>query len=105
MKKKSRNMVRSIIVLASVLALIMAACVGIIGFNHIKQAYYSSFQEGLHAAAVLMEDEIAHEWNGDWSLSEDGQLMKGDTLIHDSFQAQLDKLHEKTGKKHKGRFF
>ncbi|SFC88177.1 methyl-accepting chemotaxis protein [Butyrivibrio sp. YAB3001] len=97
MKKKSRNMVRSIIVLASVLALIMAAFVGIIGYNHIKQAYYSSFQEGLHAAAVLMEDEIAHEWDGDWSLSEDGQLMKGETAIHDLYQSQLDKLHEKTG--------
>nr|WP_297708142.1 methyl-accepting chemotaxis protein [uncultured Butyrivibrio sp.] len=97
MKTKSRNMVRSIIVLASVLALLMAGCVGYIGFNHIQSAYYTSFQEGLHAAAILVEDEISHEWEGDWSVSEDGQLMKGDVAIHDLYQQQLDNLHNRTG--------
>ena len=97
MNTKSRNMVRSIIVIASVLALLMAGCVGYIGFNHIQSAYYTSFQEGLHAAAILVEDEISHEWEGDWSVSEDGQLMKGDVAIHDLYQQQLDNLHNRTG--------
>ena len=96
-KGKNRNMVRGIILIASVLALMMSACVGIIGFNHIQNAYLTSFKEGLHAAAILMEDEIAHEWSGDWSLSEDGQLLKGDVAIHDIYQEQLDNLTQKTG--------
>ncbi len=96
-KGKNRNMVRGIILIASVLALMMSACVGIIGFNHIRNAYLTSFKEGLHAAAILMEDEIAHEWSGDWSLSEDGQLLKGDVAIHDIYQEQLDNLTQKTG--------
>ncbi len=90
-------MVRSIILIASGLALLMAGCVGYIGYSHIKKAYLTSFSEGLHAAATLMEDEISHEWEGDWSLSEDGQLMKGETAIHDAYQQQLDALHNKTG--------
>ena len=97
MKKKSRNMVRSIILLASALALAMAACVGYIGYSHIKKAYFASFQEGLHAAAILLEDELSNQYSGEWSLSEDGQLMKGDVAVHDIYQQQLDSLNEKTG--------
>ena len=97
MTKKSRNMVRRIILIASVLAIAMCALISQIGYNHIKKAYFNSFKEGLHAAATLIEDEIAHEWSGDWSLSEDGELLKGDTAIHDDYQKQLDALNEKTG--------
>lgn len=97
MKKKSRNMVRSIILIASVLALLMSALIGYIGFNHIQKAYLTSFSEGLRAAAILLEDEVSNQVQGDWSLSEDGQLMKGETAVHDMYQAQLDSLNEKTG--------
>ena len=68
----------------------MAACVGYIGFSHIKKAYFTSFAEGLHAAAILMDDEFANQYKGDWTLSEDGELMKGDTAVHDVYQQQLD---------------
>ncbi|MCR5723300.1 MAG: methyl-accepting chemotaxis protein, partial [Lachnospiraceae bacterium] len=97
MNKKSRNMVRGIILIASALALAMAATVGVIGFNHIKSAYANSFAEGLKAAAILLESELSNEVDGDWSLSEDGQILKGDSYVHDSYQAQLDTLHAKTG--------
>ncbi len=90
-------MVRTIIVIASVLALAMAGCIAYIGYDNIQKAYYASFSEGLHAAAVLVENQFSNEFAGDWSLSEDGQLMKGDVAIHDIYQDQLDSLHEKTG--------
>ena len=95
--KKSRKMVREIILIASALAILMAGLIGYIGYMHIQRAYLSSFEEGLHAAAVLMEDEISHEWSGDWSLSEKGELLKGDTPIHNLYQNQLDKLNARTG--------
>ena len=95
--KKSRNMVRGIILITSALACLMAGLIGYIGYTHIQKAYLSSFEEGLHAAAVLMEDEISHEWSGDWSLSESGELLKGDTPIHNLYQNQLDKLNAQTG--------
>ena len=90
-------MVRGIILIASALALAMAATVGVIGFNHIKSAYANSFAEGLKAAAILLESELSSEVKGDWSLSDDGELLKGDNYVHDSYQAQLDSLHERTG--------
>lgn len=97
MKKKSRNMVRRIILIASALALLMAATIGVIGYNHIKEAYLTSFSEGLHAAAILLENQLSNELPGDWSLSEDGQLLKGETAIHDLYQDQLDTLNKQTG--------
>ncbi len=94
--KKNRNMVRGIILVATFLALLMCTCVGVIGYNHIKKAYFTSFSEGLQAAAYLLEDEFSNEIQGDWSISEDGQLMKGETAVHDLYQAQLDAIHNKT---------
>lgn len=97
MSKKKRNMIRRIVIISSILAILMGAAVGFIGFNHIKTAYFSSFTEGLRAAATLIEDELSHQWDGDWSLSESGQLLKGDFPIHNTYQAQLDNMHYKTG--------
>lgn len=97
MKQKSRNMVRRIIVLVSAFACLMAAAIGVIGYNHIKEAYLTSFSEGLHAAAILVENQLSNEISGDWSLSEDGQLMKGETAVHDFYQEQLDTLNKQTG--------
>nr|WP_297765276.1 methyl-accepting chemotaxis protein [uncultured Butyrivibrio sp.] len=96
MKKKSRNMVRGIILIASALALLMAGLVGYIGYRHIQEAYYTSLSEGLHAAAVLLDDEVSHQFEGDWHLSEDGELMKGEIAVHDIYQGQLDALSAKT---------
>ncbi|WP_026510702.1 methyl-accepting chemotaxis protein [Butyrivibrio sp. LC3010] len=97
MNTKSRNMVRRIIIIASILALLMSFFIGLIGFNHIKKAYFTSFQEGLHAAAILLEDELSNQISGDWTLGEDGQLLKGETPVHDLYQGQLDELNRKTG--------
>ncbi len=97
MNKKSRNMVRTIILIATVLALAMSATVGIIGFNHIKKAYFASFKEGLKTAALLIEDELAHEWTGDFALNDKNELLKGGVSIHDTFQSQLDALNKNTG--------
>lgn len=95
--EKKGNMVGSIMTIASAFAVIMAAVIGFIGFNHIQKAYYTSFAEGLHAASILVEDTFTNEIPGDWTLSEDGQLMKGDTPVSEVYQAQIDTLNQKTG--------
>ena len=96
-KEKKGNMVGSIMTIATAFAIIMAAVIGYIGYSHIQRAYYTSFAEGLHAASVLVEDTFTNEIPGDWSLSEDGQLMKGETPVSDIYQAQIDTLNQKTG--------
>ncbi|MBQ6588262.1 MAG: methyl-accepting chemotaxis protein [Butyrivibrio sp.] len=95
--KRKRNMVRTIILIATVLACLMCTLIGVIGYNHIKKAYYTSFSEGLRAAAVLLDNQVTHQVEGDWSVSEDGQLLKGDMEVHDLIQGQLDDLNQKTG--------
>ena len=62
MKKKKKNMVGSILMISSIFAILMSTAIGIIGYNHIKTAYYTSFAEGLHAAAILLNDELSNEF-------------------------------------------
>ena len=95
--KKTRNMVRTIILIASVLALLMSALIGFIGYRHVKNAYMDSFSEELRATAIMMEDIVSHQNDGEWRLSANGELMKGNTLVHDALQSQIDTLHERTG--------
>ena len=95
--KRNRNMVRTIILIAAGLALLMSGAIALVGFAYIRNAYYDTFSEELQAAAMMMEHEINNEWEGDWTLTDGGQLRKGNTSIHDSYQKQLDDLHEKTG--------
>ena len=97
MKKKSRNMVRGIIIIASILGCAMAGTVGFIGYKHIKDAYYASFEEGLHAAAILLKGDLSNQYTGDWKVTNDGVLIKGGIAVHDIFEEQLDELSESTG--------
>ena len=95
--EKNGNMVRSIMLIADAIAIIMAAVIGYIGYTHIQRAYYTSFAEGLHAASILVEDTLSNQVPGDWSLSDDNRLMKGDTVVSDLYQEQIDTLNQKTG--------
>lgn len=95
--KKNKKLVRQVLLIASALAILMASVIAGIGMSYVKKAYYDSFKEELHAAAVQLQDEITNEWDGDWTQNEDGTILKGGDDIHDEFQEQMDALHETTG--------
>lgn len=95
--KKNKKLVRQVLLFASALALLMATTIAIIGMNFVKKAYYESFEEELHASGIFLIDELDHAWMGDWEQTSDGTIKKAGSDIHDSFQAQLDDLHNKTG--------
>ncbi len=95
--KRNRNMVRRIILIASVLALLMSGAIAYIGFTHIKTAYYNSFAEELHAAALMEYSAIDKQVEGDWSLDEEGKLVKGSVPVYLMYTLQVDELQENTG--------
>ncbi|MCR4778249.1 MAG: cache domain-containing protein [Lachnospiraceae bacterium] len=95
--KRNRNMVRTIILIASALALIMSAAIAVIGFNHIQTAYFNSFSEELHAAAIMLDDNINNQFYGDWEMADNGELYKAGTVFYNKFAPQIDSLHERTG--------
>ncbi|MCR5397167.1 MAG: cache domain-containing protein [Lachnospiraceae bacterium] len=94
--KKNQKLVRNVLLFASALALLMATTIAIIGISYTKKAYYESFEEELHAAAVMLQGQISNEWVGNWS-EKDGVVYKGNTDIHDPLEEQLDSLYKETG--------
>lgn len=97
MKKTYKiSFIGRILIYAFSLMVIMSIILTGIGVNKVTKAYYDSFAEELHISALQIT-EMASQWQGDWSLNADNELMKGDVAIHDIFQAQLDSLSEKTG--------
>lgn len=97
MKKTYKiSFIGRILIYAFSLMVIMSIILTGIGVNKVTKAYYDSFAEELHISALQIT-EMASQWQGDWSLNADNELMKGDVAIHDIFQTQLDSLSEKTG--------
>ncbi|MCR5099871.1 MAG: cache domain-containing protein [Butyrivibrio sp.] len=97
MKNRKKSLVGSIIIITLVLASAMAIILTVIGLTQINTAYYSSFEEELYTAAMQLEDEVTNEWEGDWTVDSEGNLMKGDVAVHDQLVKQLDELTVKTG--------
>lgn len=95
--KKRMSFMGKLCATALFIMVFMSVVLTFIGTRMVKKAYYASFEEELYVAAVQLDDLISNKWDGDWSLSEDGELLKGETAIHDSFQDELDELHARTG--------
>ena len=95
--KKNQSLVRNVMLFTSALALIMTVVISAMGILYVKKAYYESFQEELHAAAVMARNQISNQWEGEWSQDSKGIVYKGKTDIHDELEAALDALHEETG--------
>ncbi len=95
--KKNKKLVRQVLLIASAIAILMANLIAIVSMRYLRNAYYDSFKEELHAAALLIQDELSNEWDGDWRVNLNGDILKGNYNIHDEFQEQLDALSESTG--------
>ena len=98
--KKNKKLVASIMTIAMLATLVLAIILSALGINSVRNAYLSSFSEELRACAIQLEDELSHEYDGDWIMTEDGILTKDDTDIHDEYQGQMDEMTEKTGVKY-----
>ncbi|SES41607.1 methyl-accepting chemotaxis protein [Butyrivibrio fibrisolvens] len=96
MKKSKFSFIGKLCGAALLMLIAMSIIITAVGVSMVEKAYYDSFAEELHISA-LQVSEMAGQWQGDWSLNSDNDLMKGDVAIHDIFQNQLDSLSEKTG--------
>jgi len=95
--KKNKKLVRNVLYFASVLALLMATTITVVGIGYVKKAYFDSFSEELHAAALMVQSQLNNQWQGDWSVTSNGTVLKGNYDLHDEYEAQLDDLYENTG--------
>ena len=96
MKKSKFSFIGKLCGAALLMLIAMSIIITAVGVSMVEKAYYDSFAEELHISA-LQVSEMAGQWQGDWSLNSNNDLMKGDVAIHDIFQNQLDSLSEKTG--------
>ncbi|MCR4695199.1 MAG: methyl-accepting chemotaxis protein [Pseudobutyrivibrio sp.] len=83
----------------AVSCLIVAALVSISAY-YLINAYESTIEDQLRTSAVQLDDMINHTCDGDWKLSENGELMKGDMVVHDQCLERLGDLSNKTGLKY-----
>lgn len=94
---KSKKLVLSIMLVALPATTIMAVALTAIGISKVRTAYLDSFSEGLKSAAIQLEDELSHEYDGDWSMTDDGTLLKGPDEVYPEYKEQMEDMHSRTG--------
>ncbi|XME03705.1 methyl-accepting chemotaxis protein [Lachnospiraceae bacterium C1.1] len=95
--KRNKKLVGQIISITLIGTLALAIILTVYGVRSINNAYLNSFTEGLRAAAIQLKDEVSHEWDGEWTVDDDGTLRKGGQDIHDEYEGQFDDISNHTG--------
>ncbi len=97
-EKKTRiGLIAKIILIALAAVFVTAAVLVTISVIRLRATYESLIVEELKATAHHLDSQLSNEYDGDWSLSEDGTLYKGDAEVSAVFEAEMDELHSKTG--------
>lgn len=94
---KQKLLVNVIIIAVSTI-IAVAVLLTIMASANIKKVYNNLILEELKATTEHLADEAkALNDNGDWSLSEDGNLLKGGESISGELGGILDTIHSETG--------
>ena len=96
-KKNGMGLVSKLIMMAIASVLVTAAGLFVISAVRISSTYRSLIREELAATGAHLQSQFANAYDGDWTLSEDGRLLKGGTDVSEDFQKEIDALNEETG--------
>ena len=98
MKERQRgHLVTKVVVGAISLAVIIAVILTMIGSMAVRSTYLKMVEEELHATAVHLQDQLANEYDGDWSYSESSGLQKGGVDVAEVFEEEMDEMKAETG--------
>ncbi len=62
----------------------------------INGTYKNLIFEELKATAEHLQSQMSNGYDGDWTMSEEGHLLKGKTDVMEAFQTEVDELKTKT---------
>ena len=95
-KKKQGKVVQKIVYIEIVAILIVAAILATVSAITQTNSFYREVQSGLASSAYLMENYLGDEYDGDWSLGEDGSFKKGTQDVRDEYMSILQEAKQKT---------
>jgi methyl-accepting chemotaxis protein len=96
-REKNKRVILKIVMIAFAAILVEGLILTAIGLAKVRQAYIESFEEQLRACAIQIYDEFNYEYDGDWTLSDEGRLLKGGEDIYEEYLSQLEALTAQTG--------
>ena len=95
-KKKQGKVVQKIVYIAIVAILIVAAILATVSAITQTGSFYREVKSGLASSAYLMENYLGDDYDGDWSLGEDGSFKKGTQDVRDEYMSILQEAKQKT---------
>jgi methyl-accepting chemotaxis protein len=95
--KRNGQLVRKLVFIALGAVILTAVILTAIGVRRVISAYVTTIEEELSASAHLLADLVSNQYDGDWSLNEEGVLCKGEDVVGPVYTEQMDDLHTRTG--------
>ncbi|MCR4588029.1 MAG: methyl-accepting chemotaxis protein, partial [Lachnospiraceae bacterium] len=103
-KERKGRIVRKVVMIMVATMILMAILLTMIGVARVNSTYKELFEQELMVSAWQLEDELSNEYDGDWALSEDGLIIRGDVMfneetgitLNEEFTGQLDDMKSKT---------
>ncbi|MCR5033215.1 MAG: methyl-accepting chemotaxis protein [Lachnospiraceae bacterium] len=103
--KRKGRIIRKIVLLLMAAMIVMALLLTIIGVVRVTKTYKELFEDELKVATYQLEDEFSNEYDGDWGLTADGLITRGNIAfneedgltLNDEFTDQLDDMKANTG--------
>ncbi len=104
-KTRKGKIIRKVVMLSVASMVALAVILTIIGVSQVNRVYEKMYEDVLKVAAYQMEDELQNEYDGEWSLTEDGYLARDGvwmnedlgTTLNQEFMDQMDAIRENTG--------
>ena len=97
MVKRNKKLVGTIVNVTIIGTCLLAVILTAYGINSINTAYMSSFEEGLRAASLQLNNEVTYEWDGDWEMDSEGVFRKGGEDIYEEYSGQFEDISSQTG--------
>ena len=97
MKKRNKKLINKIVMIAVAAAVIIAACLTVVGNLLVDNAYEEMTKEELAATSHMLQDIYNYAYEGDWSYdTSTNTLYKGDHVMSGNYEL-LDDIHGKAG--------
>lgn len=95
-KNKSLGLILKLVIISLASVAVTALVIVLICRAQLKSTYESMIKEVLKDAAEHLQSQLSYEYDGDWSLSDEG-LMKGPDVVQGEYEKQMDELKKATG--------
>lgn len=95
--KKQKRLITEIMKVSIAAIIIVSAVLTVLAIVELDNNYYTNVGSELKATSYQMGHELTGEYDGDWTVTDEGTVLKGTTDVTEEYRGILDATKKETG--------